>query len=364
MKKVNVNLNSYPYNILIGKGIFSNLQEIINEYKLHKNIFCLIDKSVYSLYKKDLEKVFTPPPGKFNFLTIDAKEGNKSLSTLKKIYTSLVVSNYGRDSLLIAIGGGIIGDVGGFAAATYTRGIRYIQIPTTLLSAVDSSVGGKTGINFGSTKNIVGSFYQPNLVIIDINFLSTLPKREIISGVGEILKYAFLIKGDYFEYFEKNLDKLISLDEKVITKIITESVEYKSAVVVKDEREESGIRKILNLGHTFAHAIEVEHGHRLKHGETVIIGLACALYLSNKLNLLDETELEEGIDLIKKLSSNIRIKKMDYKKILALMKRDKKSKDEVYKFVLLNGFGKVLIDVEAENEDVLWALKQSVKLFS
>lgn len=364
MKEINVNLTSYPYKVLIGNGIFTELQEIIKANKLHKNIFCLIDKSVYSIYKKDLEKVFTPPPRKFNFLTIDAKEGNKSLSTLKKIYTSLVVSNYGRDSLLIAIGGGIIGDVGGFAAATYTRGIRYIQIPTTLLSAVDSSVGGKTGINFGSTKNIIGSFYQPNLVLIDINFLTTIPKREIISGIGEILKYAFLIKGDYFDYFEKNLDKLIALDKKVLTKIIAESVEYKAAVVVRDEKEESGIRKILNLGHTFAHAIEVEHGHKLKHGETVIIGLACALYLSNKLNLLNNDELEEGIILIKKLSSNIRIKKMDFNKILDLMKRDKKSKDEDYKFVLLNGFGKVLIDVEAENNDVLWALKQGVKLFS
>lgn len=205
MEKIKIKLPSYPYEVLIADGLINNLNEIIEERKLKKNIFAVIDKNFYTLYKKQLEETFTPPLGKFTFLSIDARESQKTISTLRKIYSSLVVSNYSRDSLLIAIGGGIVGDVAGFAAATYARGIQYIQVPTTLLSAVDSSVGGKTGINFGSTKNIIGSFYQPRLVLIDTALLKTLPKREITSGIGEIVKYAFLMKDDFFEYLHSNL---------------------------------------------------------------------------------------------------------------------------------------------------------------
>lgn len=363
MEKIKVDLKDYPYEIVVGQNIFENLSEIVESKKLNKHIFCLIDKTVYTLYKKELEKVFTPQPGKFSYLTIDSKEKNKSLSTLGKIFSSLVLPNYGRDSLLIAIGGGIIGDLGGFASATYSRGIQYIQIPTTLLATVDSSVGGKTGINFGKTKNIVGAFYQPKFVLVDTEFLKTLPPRERISGVGEIVKYAFLIGDNFYSYVDKNLEKLIDLDNKVVTKVISESVKYKGAVVVQDEKEESGLRKILNLGHTFGHAIEIEQGHKLKHGECVIVGLACALYLSHKLGYLNDKKLVEGLTLIKRVSNSIKIKKYDRKKIMNLMKRDKKSKDEVYRFVLLQDFGKVLVDVEAENDDVNWAIKTGIRFF-
>jgi len=363
MKKIDVKLPDHPYQILIGENIFPQLYNLAAKYKLKKNIFAVIDKNLYTIYKKELESVFTPPPGKFTFLSIDSRESQKSLTTMRKIYSSLVVSNYGRDSLLIAVGGGIVGDVGGFAAATYARGIQYIQVPTTLLATVDSSVGGKTGINFGSTKNIIGSFYQPKLVLVDINFLKTLPKREIISGVGEILKYAFLIKGDFFEYFEGNLDKLIDLDKRVVTDIIAESVKYKASVVIQDEKEESGIRKLLNLGHTFAHAIEVEGRHRLKHGEAVIVGLACALHLSNKLGLMENNSFDIGINLVKRFTKYIRMRKYDEKKMLTLMKRDKKSLNENYQFVLMKDFGKILIDVEAKTEDVLYAIREGIKLF-
>lgn len=363
MKKIEVKLKENPYEILIGENIISQLYKVAEKTKLYKNIFVVIDKNLYTLYKSELENVLTPPPSKFTFLTVEAKESQKSLTAMRKIYSSLVLSNYGRDTLLIAIGGGIVGDVAGFAAATYSRGIQYIQVPTTLLSAVDSSVGGKTGINFGSTKNIVGAFYQPRFVLIDTQFLKTLARREIISGVGEILKYAFLIKGEFLEYFEKNLDKLINLDKTVVNHIIAESVKYKASVVLKDEKEESGIRKILNLGHTFAHAIEVERHHRIKHGEAVIVGLACALFLSNKMGLLKDDVLERGNTLIKKLSGYIRIRKYDEKKILDLMKRDKKSLNENYKFVLIKDFGQIMIDVEADNGDILWSIRNGIKLF-
>lgn len=364
MEKIKVNLSDHPYDIFIGENIFAQLQLFMESHRLNKHIFCVIDKNVYTLFKKEIEKTFTPPQGKFTFLTIESKESQKSISSLRKIYSSLVVSNYGRDTLIIALGGGIVGDVAGFAAATFSRGVQYIQIPTTLLASVDSSVGGKTGINFGATKNVVGSFYQPKLVLIDTQFLSTLPPRERVSGIGEIIKYAFLIGEDFYEYVNDNLEKIAALDKSVLSKIIKESVNYKSSVVLQDEKEESGIRKILNLGHTFGHAIEIERSHKLKHGEAVLVGLACALYLSFKLELLDEKKLAEGLNLIRRVSSYISIKKYDQNKILNLMKRDKKSKDEIYKFVLLKEFGKVLIDVEANNEDVIWALKNGIKSFS
>ena len=233
-----------------------------------------------------------------------------------------------------------------------------------MLFRSDSSVGGKTGINFGSTKNIVGAFYQPKLVLIDINFLITLPKREIISGVGEIIKYAFLINGDFFQYLEKNLYKLIALDKKVLAKVITESVNYKASVVVKDEKEETGIRKLLNLGHTFAHAIEIERNHKLKHGEAVIVGLACSLYLSNRLGVLKDSSMVKGLRLLKDLAVFIKINKYNETKILNLMKRDKKSLNEKYKFVIIKDFGKILVDVDAENEDVIWAIKQGINFFN
>ncbi len=363
MEKINVNLPSYPYEIIIDDGILANLNEIIVERKLKKNIFAVIDKNFYTLYKKQLEDVFTPPLGKFTFLSVDSKEGNKTISTLRKIYSSLVVSNYSRDTLLVAIGGGIVGDISGFAAATYARGIQYIQVPTTLLSAVDSSVGGKTGINFGSTKNIIGSFYQPRLVLIDTSLLKTLPKPEIISGIGEIIKYAFLINDKFFNYIEENVGKLIDLDDKITTKVIAESVKYKSAVVLEDEKEESGIRKILNLGHTFAHAIEVEKNHKLRHGEAVIVGLTCSLFLSNKLELLKDGDLVRGLNLIKRVSSYLTINKYDEQKILEIMKRDKKNEDEIYKFVLLKKFGEALINVEATVDDVTFALREGINFF-
>ena len=363
MEKIKIKLPSYPYEVLIADGLINNLNEIIEERKLKKNIFAVIDKNFYTLYKKQLEETFTPPLGKFTFLSIDARESQKTISTLRKIYSSLVVSNYSRDSLLIAIGGGIVGDVAGFAAATYARGIQYIQVPTTLLSAVDSSVGGKTGINFGSTKNIIGSFYQPRLVLIDTALLKTLPKREITSGIGEIVKYAFLMKDDFFEYLHSNLHNLLDLKNDVTTKIILESVKYKSSIVIKDEKEESGIRKALNLGHTFGHAIEIERKHKLRHGEAVLVGLACALFLSNKLGMLDDKKLLKGLDLIKRVSYNIKITKYDENRILSLMKRDKKSENEIYKFVLLKDFGKVQIDVEASNDDVIYALREGINQF-
>ena len=363
MKKIKVKLQQNPYNIFVCKDCITQLREVVEKEKYHSNILAVIDKNIYTIYKKKIEQFLTPPMGKFTFLQLDASESKKSLSAVSKIYSSLVLSNYGRDTLILAIGGGIIGDVAGFAAATYARGVQYIQVPTTLLAAVDSSVGGKTGVNFGDTKNIIGAFYQPKAVLVDTSFFGTLPKSEIISGMGEVIKYAFLTDKNFFDYVSKNFDKIIELDDKVITKVISESVSYKGDVVVNDERETSGVRKILNLGHTFAHAIEVDSKHRIKHGAAVIVGIGISLFLSHKLGIMKEKELEQGIELIKKASTYIKVKNYSIDNMLKIMKRDKKSMNEQYRFVLTKEIGKILVDMEAENDDIIYAIKEGMKLF-
>lgn len=363
MKKIKVKLKQNPYNIYIGDNCLNQLREIIEKGKYYSNILAVIDKTVYTLYKKELEEFLSAPGGKFTFLQLESKESKKTLSSVNKIYSSLVLSNYGRDTLILAVGGGVIGDVAGFAAATYARGVQYVQVPTTLLAAVDSSVGGKTGVNFGDTKNIIGAFYQPGAVLIDTSFLNTLPPKEVISGIGEIIKYAFLTDQKFFDYVFDNFDKIVDLNDKVIKKVIAESVRFKGDVVVSDEKEESGLRKILNLGHTFGHAIEVDTKHRVKHGAAVIAGVGISLFLSNRLGILKNKDLQKGIELIKKAVPFIEIKKYSVNNMLKIMKRDKKSKDEQYRFVLIKEIGEVIVDVEADRKDISYAIKEGMKLF-
>jgi len=245
----------------------------------------------------------------------------------------------------------------------HTRGVQLIHIPTTLLAMLDSSVGGKTGINFNSVKNIIGSFYQPEFVLSDIEFINTLSEEEIICGLGEALKYTFLVGEDLRKYIQKNLDKIFSLETKQLNYVIDSCIRFKAGIVKEDEKEKSGLRKVLNLGHTFAHAIEIEQNHEVKHGQAVIMGLACAFHLSNRLNLLDDSSLSEYLSMIMRTSSKIKINKPVLHKILELMKHDKKSTGDEINFVLLNKAGNILIDVKAGKEDILYSLQNGLQYF-
>jgi 3-dehydroquinate synthase len=256
-----------------------------------------------------------------------------------------------------------VGDVAGFISATYMRGVQCVQVPTTLLAAVDSSVGGKTGINFHDTKNIIGAFYQPKLVLIDTRFLSTLSDEEILCGVGEIVKYAFITDDDMFNYVDNNLSKILNLDADTLNYVIHESIRFKGDVVQTDEKE-SGLRKILNLGHTFAHAFEVQQKHRIKHGQAVIVGIACALYLSNAIGIMNDEEFEKSINLIKSFADNIKLDKFDIADFEAIMIRDKKNKEGKIKFVLLKSVGELLVDVESDWKNVEAAIQNGTNLFA
>jgi 3-dehydroquinate synthase len=362
MKTIEINIPQNEYNVLLGNNIFKNLLKKVNQSKLVKNLFFVVDSGVYKNYSEDIDRLVNSYNSKVNIIIIEVSEKLKSLSTMQKLYKEMLDKDYSRDTLLVAIGGGIIGDICGFVAATFSRGIQYVQVPTTLLSTVDSSVGGKTGINFGKTKNIIGSFYQPNLVLIDVKFLQTLNKEELLSGLGEVVKYAYLTNYKFYNYVRKNVEKVLNKNPKVFSHIIEESVRFKGDVVISDEKE-SGNRKILNLGHTFAHAYEVETKFKLKHGQAVIVGIASALFLSFKLGLMTKVKLEEMLELILMFKDEINIGKINFENAISIMQRDKKNRDGKIKFVLIHDVGNLLLDVEASREDIVYALENGIGVF-
>lgn len=362
MKKIKVPIEQNIYDVYLGSNIFDQLFNIAEKLKLNKNIMLVVDEKLYGIRKAEIDHLVKTYRGKLSVLVIKATEKLKSFYTLQKILTELLNKEYTRDTLLVALGGGIIGDIVGFAASIFSRGVQYVQVPTTLLAAVDSSVGGKTGINFGDTKNIIGAFNQPKFVLIDSDLLTTLPKREMISGLGEVIKYAYLTNKNFYDYILSNIDNILENKKDVLEKIIEESVRFKGDVVANDEKE-SGTRKMLNLGHTFAHAFEVEQNYKIKHGHAVIVGIASALFLSNRLNLLNDKKLNSLLELLIQIKDLIKISDVDYKKSISIMKRDKKNRDGKIKFVLLKDVGKILIDVEATDRDIKYALKMGLSIF-
>ncbi|MBU1099180.1 MAG: 3-dehydroquinate synthase [Bacteroidetes bacterium] len=363
MKKIDVTIPQKSYPFFIGENILPKLPGQIKKLGLNKNLFLIIDRNVQKFYGKTLDELFSDFEGKVKKQVITASEKNKTHETLTLLYNSLLKNGFGRDTVIVAIGGGIVGDIAGFVASTFSRGVQYVQVPTTLLAAVDSSVGGKTGVNFGATKNIVGAFYQPDFVLFDTDFLKTLGEKELLCGIGEITKYAFLAGQSYFNYASKNIDRIFDTEKNVVSRIVVDSISYKASVVSKDEKE-SGIRKVLNLGHTFAHAVEVEQSHKIKHGEAVIVGIVCSLFLSNKLMIISDVELKKQLGFFNRFLGRIKISKPNLDALYKIMLRDKKNRENIIKFVLIKTSGEILLDVVAEKKDVYFALKNGLQLFS
>ena len=291
-----------------------------------------------------------------------ANEVNKNINYVYKILDILLKKNFSRDDCIISIGGGITGDISGFAANLFKRGIKFINIPTTLLSQVDSSIGGKTGVNTKYGKNLIGSFYQPNLVISDILFLKTLPKREIICGYGEILKHSLIANKSFYNFLNNNKEKIFKLSSPFIEKAIYESCKIKKNVVEKDEKE-NGLRKILNFGHTFAHAYEASLGFskKLNHGEAVILGLKTALSFSLRKKLIKKNEYNSIINHIydcnlpSDLSKFFELK--DINKVVNFMLKDKKNNSNKISLVLLRKIGSPLINQTYSKENLKSFLK-------
>ena len=363
--KLKINTKTQTYPIIIGSNLVSNISNIAKNNSLNfKKCLLVIDKNISSkiitkvkksLIKKNLTMYF-----------FKASEKNKSQNSVNKILEILLSKNFSREDCLVSVGGGITGDISGFAASLFKRGLKFINIPTTLLSQVDSSIGGKTGINTRYGKNLIGSFYQPNLVISDIEFLKTLPKRELICGYGEILKHSLIANKKIFNFLDKNSSKIFKLSSSHIKKAIFESCKIKKQVVEKDEKEK-GLRKILNFGHTFAHAFEATLGYsnKLNHGEAVILGIKTALNFSLKNKIINKKEYSLIVNHIIKshLPSDINkfFEAKDLNKILSFMLKDKKNNTDKIKLVLLKRIGSPIINKEYKKKVLGEFLRNELK---
>ena len=341
--KIQINTNTKKYSIFIGSKLIDRINKILSSQKLSfSKVLIVIDKNIPSKFKLKLIKNLKSNIKKTYIFF--ANEKNKNQKNVDLIQNILFKNRFNREDCLVAFGGGITGDVVGYCASTFKRGIKFINIPTTLLSQVDSSIGGKTGINNSYGKNLIGSFYQPNIVISDIDLLKSLNSREIICGYAEMFKSSLLDSFKKFRYLDKNFDDIINLKQPFIENAIINSCNLKKKIVQKDEAEKN-LRKVLNLGHTFAHAYESSLGfsNKLNHGEAVIIGIKNALNFSSQLKLIKNKSYNLIINHIDKIPLNISFKKLfkikDIDKILSFMRSDKKNNSNNINIILIKNFG-------------------------
>jgi len=362
--KLNINTKLENYSIIIGSNIIKDLATYFkkNSITFDKCLLIIDSKVPGRMISRVTKSLNRKKISKFRF---DANEKNKNLHNINKILQILLNKNFSRQDCIITIGGGITGDVGGFVASLYKRGLQFINLPTTLLSQVDSSVGGKTGVNTKEGKNLIGSFYQPKIVISDTDFLKSLPKREIICGYGEIFKHALILNKKFYNYLNKNSRKILNLKTPFIEKAIYESCRIKKMIIEKDEKEK-GIRKILNFGHTFAHAYEATLGYskKLNHGEAVILGIITALRFSLNVRLIKIREYEAIIRHIHdmKLPSNIKtyFSSKNLNTILSFMMKDKKNISKKINLILLKKIGSAVINNQYDNLKIKTFLKKEL----
>ncbi len=347
MKELKVDLKDKSYPIYIGSGLLSKKELLLKHIK-SKQILIVTNSTVASFYLKDLIQGLE----QFNVEVIELPDGEqyKNIEYINQIFDLLLEKKFSRNSTLIALGGGVVGDMGGFAAACYQRGIPFIQIPTTVLAQVDSSVGGKTGVNHALGKNMIGAFYQPQCVLADMDVLDTLDDRQLIAGLAEVIKYGLIRDLPFFEWLEKNIDLLLARDKDALTYIIERSCINKAEVVAEDEYE-SGIRATLNLGHTFGHAIETGMGYgKYLHGEAVAIGIGYATDLSHRIGRLSSADVDRIIALLKQAQLPvIPPKEMTPTQFIELMTVDKKNVDGNIKLILLDAIGKATLPMCVED---------------
>jgi 3-dehydroquinate synthase len=357
MKRIPVLKGKNKYNVFLENGGFEHLPGFISSLGLNPNILFVIDENVLRYHSSKINSVMEKAGGNSHIYLIPPGEKNKSFKTYDHILSYMTEKNYGRDTLIAAIGGGVTGDIAGFAASTYIRGVQIVHIPTTLLALIDSSIGGKTGVNFAGKKNIIGTFYQPALVLSDPAFLETLPHDELISGAGELIKYAFLSDRNSYNMINDAYDSIISRDLKETEKVIELCIRLKSEIVTADEHE-SGLRKILNLGHTFAHAYESYLDFGVKHGNAVAAGIISSLLLSYKKGVINQSALKYYLKLPSKIGS-IKIPLSEISEIINLMRSDKKNKEGEIRFVLVKDIGEILIDIPASQSEIMFAVRNS-----
>ncbi len=360
--KLIVKTNSEKYPIIIGRNLISNLPRIFEKNSINfKKCLLILDKNIPSKYFKKISSSLS----KYEVykLIYNANEKNKDQKHVGKILDLLLTKNFSRDDCLISVGGGITGDVAGFAASLFKRGLKFVNIPTTMLSQVDSSVGGKTGINTSQGKNLIGSFYQPKIVISDVDFLKSLPFREIVCGYAEIIKHALIANKKFYNFLDKNIHKILNLKSPTLEKSIYESCKIKKLIVEKDEKEKN-LRKILNFGHTFAHAYEasLNFSKKLNHGEAVILGMKSAFEFSHNKKLISQREFDSAFKHLNNSHFPISIKNYftikEINRIVSFMMRDKKNSSKNIKLMLIKKIGGPIIEREITSGNIKLFLKK------
>lgn len=347
MHTVTVNLGDRSYPIHIGAGLLDR-PELVATVARQGRVLIITNNVVAALYLEQAKRLF----GTTEALILEDGEQHKTLATVGLIYDRLLGGKYDRNTLLVALGGGVVGDITGFAAATYQRGIRFVQVPTTLLAQVDSSVGGKTGVNHPLGKNMIGAFYQPECVLADTGVLRSLPERELKAGLAEVIKYALINKAGFLDWLDANRRQLLACDGNTLSEAIRVSCQQKAEIVSQDERE-SGIRAWLNLGHTFGHAIETAAGYgNWLHGEAVAAGMVMAADLSMRQGLLSTDQARR----IKKVLEDFGMPvappaDITEKRYMDIMLSDKKARAGKIRFVLLEAIGRAVVtsDIDPAN---------------
>ena len=354
MEKIKVNLGENTHYIYINYPL-EKIGEKVKDGDFGKKFVILSDIHVFPIYGEMVKKSIEKENRIVKEIIIPPGEKQKNFNRCLKIIKNLLDFGINRDDTLINLGGGVINDIGGFVASIYMRGIKYISIPTTLLSQVDASIGGKTGINLPNGKNLIGSFYQPSFIIIDLKTISTLPYKEIKQGIAEIMKYGVIKNEKIFKTLEKiKIDEI----EENYEFLIKESVRIKVNIVEKDEKEKKGLREILNFGHTIGHAIEISDIKNFSHGDAVSLGMIGESYISYKNGICDKEVYERIKNLCGKYKLYTLFEDIDFEKIVEYMKYDKKIKGGKLRIVLPEKIGKVKIGVEMEVKDVLKILKE------
>jgi 3-dehydroquinate synthase len=366
---------SYP--VFVGHGLLDKLGQKMKQAGLSGGVVTISDENVFSLYGDAVEGILQDAGFAVSFLVVPPAEKTKSMAYAIKIYDFLVEHRAERNDIIVALGGGMVGDLAGFIAATFLRGMSWVQVPTSLVAMVDASIGGKVGVNHPEGKNLIGAFYQPNLVLADPQTLTTLPRRELTSGWAEVIKHGLVLDKEFFEFLERNVNGLTKLEPKLLARAIAGSAAIKAQVVSQDEKEREGTRTLLNYGHTIAHGLEaVTRYGRFLHGEAVAIGMMGAAILSQRLGILSPAALKRQQALLQKFelptslrtkaAGSTRIKARDALKvslagIAKAMELDKKVKGKAIRWVLLQDIGQAVIRSDVPQKEVLAVLRELVE---
>lgn len=349
---------SFSYQIEIGNNIFQKVALFLKQHFDNHRILILSDNNVGSIYSNTLLNELIKLNLKAEIILFPKGEHSKSYKTKEKIESRMIKSFFNRSTVLLALGGGVTGDLGGFIAATFMRGIPYIQIPTSLLAMVDSSIGGKVAINHSFGKNLIGAFYQPQGVFIDISTLNTLEKKDFLNGMAEVIKTALIYDSHFFNYLLENHKKILSLTPTSLKKIIYNACSIKANIVMKDEKEK-GLRKLLNYGHTIGHAIEILSNYHIPHGFCVSIGMNVENRISFKKGLLSFENYSKILDCLKKYNLPIKVpKNIKPSSLISKMRIDKKNDNGIINFTLLSKIGKGLINQNIESELIIESIEE------